>query len=157
MPRFDGGLTLFQKLFLGVALAVTSFPGASHSDLLHATLADAAAQPPRTATQRTAPVGVHLGHDGPTTCPAKRVAPSRWMMYGAQLINALIVGNAVRRGSYGHVLGNGSPVGYLVDYAALDLVANRLDRHSSCGWQKRINAFFALGAIYNAGATEFPK
>ena len=151
---------MFQQVIAGVALAVTLLPGASLNDRLHAILADVTVQHVRTVMTQTVPLGERLDlarQPVVPSCPAKRVSPSRWMMYGAQLINALIVGNAVRHGSYGRVLGNGSPFNYTVDYAALDLVANRLDRHSNCGWQERINAFFALGAIYNAGATEFPR
>lgn len=156
-----GGPTLFQQFFGSFALAATLLPGPSLNDRLHAILADVANQP-RTVATDTVPA-VHVGDSktdpalSDASCPVKRVMPSRLLRYGAQLVNALVVGNAVRRGSYAHVLFHGSIGGYALQYAAIDLVTDRLDRRAACDVQAKINAIFGLGALYNAAQTEFPK
>lgn len=93
----------------------------------------------------------------PPHCRATHIRASRLFRFGAQLVNAFVVGNAVRHGAHGHVFGNGSPLGYAAEYAALDLLVDHLDRRASCDVQAKLNAFFGLGALYNAKQTEFPK
>lgn len=152
---------MFHQLLGSVALAVTLLSGSSLNDRLHAILADVAAH---TRTVATATVPAEVGVSNPAAapadssiCPTKRVMPSRWFRYGAQLINALVVGNAVHRGSYGHVLFHGSTGGYVFQYAAVDVLTDRLDRRASCDVQAKINAIFGIGTLYNTGQTEFPK
>ena len=153
---------MFQQIIASVAFAVALAPGPSLNDRLHAILADVANQPRTTSTANvpTVQVGISKTSDALAAsayCPTKRVMPSRLFRYGAQLLNAIVVGNAVRRGSYSHILFHSSTGGYALQYAAIDLVTDRLDRHASCDVQAKINAIFGLGALYNARQTEFPK
>ncbi len=91
------------------------------------------------------------------SCDRKVVHTSRWLEVGAQLVNTLIVSNAVRHGSQARMLAGGSVIGLAAQYAAIDFATDQLDRQASCKVRAAINAFFGLGAIYNASKAEFPK
>jgi len=118
----------------------------------------ASATQPAARPQATPPMSVTLMDKFTTIgCSPRKVRPSRLLRYGAQLVNAFVVGNAVRHGSYGHVLGGASPAGYIGEYVVLDLLIDHIDHRMNCETQNKLNALFALGAIYNAGQTQFPR
>lgn len=148
--------TFLGSVLLAILVLPHATPAPSLNERLGAIVASVAAAPqivqraPITIAQVSAPTTQ-------ATCN-QRVQPSRLLRYGAQLVNAFIVGNAIHRGAQARgPLGTASTAGYVLEYGALDFLVDRLDARASCKTQSTINSIFALGALYNAGQTEFPK
>jgi hypothetical protein len=85
------------------------------------------------------------------------VGPVRYATYGAQIVNAFVVSNAVHQGSRGGtVFGGTSSSSYLAELAAEDAIAGMLTRHASCGTKVLVNGVLGASAIINAVNTKFP-
>lgn len=145
---------MLKAFFAALIFAVTTPPQSSTAvnARLQEILASATVQPAPSATPSVA-----IATTQAPSCVQTEVQPSRYLRYAAQFVNALIVGNAVHRGSQGRVLGSASPLGFIGEYALLDTGVDLLDRRTSCDVQAKINAIFGIGALYNAAQTEFPK
>lgn len=95
----------------------------------------------------------------PSQQPARCAdAPVRYATYGAQIVNALVVSNAVRQGSRGGTIfgGASSSPSYLAEFAVEDVIASMLTRRASCSTKILANGVLGGSAIVNAVNTKFP-
>jgi hypothetical protein len=83
----------------------------------------------------------------------------QWIVYGTQLFNALVVSNAVNKGSHGvTIFGSSKTVWpYIGELGVEDFVVRTVTRRWSCRERNLVQGVLAGSAINNAANTEFPR
>ena len=92
-----------------------------------------------------------LKHLSPgTVCPPATENRMGALVSGAQITNALVVGNALHKGAGVVGVFAGGPLGLIVEQAVETYVIHVFTRHASCGTRNVINAGLAGSALLNA-------
>jgi hypothetical protein len=83
----------------------------------------------------------------------------QWIVYGTQIFNALVVSNAVNKGSHGvTIFGTSRTVWpYLGELGVEDFVVRNITRRWSCKERSLVQGALGASALNNAANTEFPR
>jgi hypothetical protein len=134
-----------------IALALATSPLPARADFgLSFRVAVGSQPPPPPVTVATA-----TDPDYPEPCGDKKL---QWFVYGAQVLNAFVVSNAVRQGSRGATFfGTSRSVApYIGEQAAEDVFVRYVTRRWDCRGRSITLGILGGSALVNTSETEFP-